>query len=107
MAAKQAPSSKILDQSPEIAVKSLASLIPTTTTETSKTTASSSKPRTVSITQKEKFMCTPRDLFECLVDPNRVKAYAGSDAQMSAEKGGKFKLFGGSVTGENVSVVRY
>lgn len=56
-------------------------------------------------TTTEKFRCSPRELFECLVDPARVRAYAGGDAIVSREKGGKFKLFGGSVEGENVQVV--
>jgi len=55
-------------------------------------------------TTTEKFHCSPRDLFECLVDSARVKAYAGGDATVSREKGGKFKLFGGSVEGENIEV---
>jgi len=57
-----------------------------------------------SFTITEKFLCRPRDLFECLVETNRVKAYAGGDAIVSQEKGGKFRLFGGSVEGENVEV---
>lgn len=55
---------------------------------------------------KEKFRCSPGDLFECLVNPARVKAYAGGDAIVSREKGGTFKLFGGSVEGENLEVVK-
>jgi len=57
-----------------------------------------------SFTLTEKFLCRPVDLFECFIDSNRVKAYAGGDAIASREKGGKFKLFGGSVEGENVDV---
>lgn len=55
---------------------------------------------------KEKFRCSPGDLFECLVNPARVKAYAGGDAIVSREKGGTFKLFGRSVEGENLEVVK-
>jgi len=57
-----------------------------------------------SFTVTEKFMCSPHDLFECFIDNARVKAYAGSDATVSREKGGKFRLFGGSVEGENIEV---
>jgi activator of HSP90 ATPase len=57
-----------------------------------------------SFTIKEKFMCSPEDLFWCLTDPQRVKVYAGSDAEISPEKGAKFKLFGGSVQGENLEI---
>jgi len=52
----------------------------------------------------EKFMCTPHDLFMCLVETNRVKAYAGSDAVASVQKNGLFSLFGGNVVGENLEV---
>jgi activator of HSP90 ATPase len=57
-----------------------------------------------SFTVTEKFLCSPTDLFECFIDNARVKAYAGGDASVSREKGGKFRLFGGSVEGENVEV---
>jgi len=60
--------------------------------------------KSTSFTLKDKFVCRPVDLFECFVEPNRVKAYAGGDSQISREKGGKFKLFSGSVEGENVEV---
>jgi len=80
---------------------------PATATPTPKPTPSApvkSGARLANITLTEKFMCPPRDLFSCFVDPNRVKAFAGGDAVMNGEKGGKFSLFGNSVTGENVEV---
>jgi len=81
------------------------SLSPTTSTSQSTSpSTSSSEMRTCTITMKEKFLCTPRDLFDCLVVPARVKAYAGGDADISAQKGSKFSLFGGSVSGEIVNV---
>jgi len=49
-------------------------------------------------------VCSAQELFWCLVEPARVKAYAGGDAIVSKEKGGKFKLFGGYVEGENLEV---
>jgi len=70
-----------------------------TTTPTDKKATS-----TTSFTISENFGCSPNDIFEALVDSNRVKAYAGGDAQVSREKGGKFALFGGSVVGENLEV---
>jgi len=62
--------------------------------------------RTCSFTVKEKFVCGTEDLYMAFLEPNRVKAYAGGDAEMKPEKGGKFKLFGGYVTGENVELER-
>jgi len=57
-----------------------------------------------SFTITEKFLCSPRDLFECFVDNARAKSFAGGDSIVSREKGGKFRLFGGSVEGENIEV---
>jgi activator of HSP90 ATPase len=47
------------------------------------------------------------DLFPCFVDANRVKAYAGGDAQINPTKGGKFSMFGGAVSGEFVDIGNY
>lgn len=80
------------------------STTPTTSTAPAASTATKKPSKTVSFTTKEKFVCHAADIFMCLVDPNRVKAYAGSDAVVSNEVGGKFKLFGGYVEGENVEV---
>jgi len=57
-----------------------------------------------SFTITEKFTCRPADLFEALIDNNRVKVYAGGDSIVSREKGGNFSLFGGSVQGQNIEV---
>eukprot|EP01116_Phalansterium_solitarium_P023129 TRINITY_DN7948_c0_g1_i1.p1 TRINITY_DN7948_c0_g1~~TRINITY_DN7948_c0_g1_i1.p1 ORF type:complete len:379 (-),score=151.41 TRINITY_DN7948_c0_g1_i1:390-1526(-) len=64
--------------------------------------AKASSPTSFSLT--EKFMCRPMDLFECFLEQNRVRAYAGSDATISRAPGGKFSLFGGAVQGEIVEV---
>eukprot|EP01118_Nematostelium_gracile_P010469 TRINITY_DN360_c0_g1_i1.p1 TRINITY_DN360_c0_g1~~TRINITY_DN360_c0_g1_i1.p1 ORF type:complete len:347 (-),score=90.34 TRINITY_DN360_c0_g1_i1:4-1044(-) len=69
------------------------------------TSSDSPKPRSLdSFTITEKFMCRPVDLFEALIDVNRVRAYAGGDAQVSRDKGGAFFLFGGSVQGQNIEI---
>jgi len=74
----------------------------TVTTKHSPSTSKESKFESFTLT--DKFLCRPEDLFECLIDSNHVKAYSGGDAIVSREVGGKFKLFGGSVEGENVEV---
>jgi activator of HSP90 ATPase len=89
---KQAPSAK-LDQI-ETAVAAPTSQ-PTTTVVTKK-----SGVRVTNITLKEKFICRAMDLIQCFIEPNRVKAYAGGDSNITGEKGGKFSLFGGAVQGE-------
>jgi len=60
--------------------------------------------RTCSFVIKEKFVCSAQDLFWCLVDPIRVRAYAGQDAIIAKEKGSKFRLFNGYIEGENTEV---
>jgi len=111
---KQQPSAKLLDKMeitptttptstpiPTPTSKPTSSPTPTATTE-----KKDSKPMQFSsFTLKEKFVCSPRDLFECFLHPGRVKAYAGGDALINADQGCKFKLFGGSVEGENVEVI--
>jgi len=76
---------------------------PTPSTQSTQSTPTKQVITTFSL--KESFLCRPVDLFECLMDGNRVKAYAGGDARMSKEKGFKFSMFSGSVTGENIEVI--
>jgi len=103
---KEQPSAKVLDK-----VDVTPTTSPTTSpaevkaTETKKASTSVSIDKNVTIVVKDKFFCTPRDLYESLLFPGRVKAYAGTDAEVSMEKGGKFKLFGGSVVGENLELI--
>lgn len=91
---------------------------PSTTPATSTSTSSSSSnineklnvksttiAKTSNFTLTEKFVCTPRDIYESLLIPARVKAYSGGDSEISPEQGAKFKLFGASVTGENIELI--
>jgi len=103
MPPKQQPSNSIekLDSSPaEVAAKTSSP----TPTPTPSVTSKPSGPRLVSVNVSEKFMCRPMDLYQCFVELNRVKAYAGGDATMEGSKGGKFSLFGGAVKGEFVEL---
>jgi len=108
-----APSPANIDINDKDAVAELVNKLPelnkpvvnTTKTSTPSTTAST-KTRTSTVNVTEKFVCGAEELYMSLIDPNRVKAYAGGDAEMKSEVGGKFKLFGGYVTGENVSLER-
>jgi len=47
------------------------------------TASKPSAPRLVNVELTEKFLCRPMDLFQCFIEPNRVKAYAGGDAQVN------------------------
>jgi len=102
---KQAPTTKLDHLEQTLAEKAAAAEAEKKAAKT--TTATSSKsagPRLTNVSVTDKFVCRPMDVFVCFVEPNRVKAYAGGDAQISGEKGGKFSLFGGAVTGENVEI---
>lgn len=53
--------------------------------------------RTVELT--ERFYCRATDVFECLVDENRVRAFTMAPATSAPSPGGPFSWFGGSVEG--------
>ncbi|XP_033107290.1 activator of 90 kDa heat shock protein ATPase homolog 1-like [Anneissia japonica] len=54
---------------------------------------------TTKLTCTEKFNCAVEDIYQVLTDPKKVEAFTRSSAEMEVEKGGKFSLFGGNVTG--------
>lgn len=56
------------------------------------------------VTDKQKFQCSPGDLYRALTDKDMVKAYTRSEVKMNVEKGGQFILFGGNITGEFVEL---
>lgn len=58
--------------------------------------------KTISLT--EKFNCSPKHLYEILMDENRWKGFTQSNARISKEVGGEFSIFDGSVTGRNVEL---
>jgi len=110
---KDAPSAKVLDKEEVFAAlktadKTAAATAPTAAapTPTSSSSSSKSSVATASFTMKEKFLCSPDDLYSTILEPNRVRAYAGSDADIAPEAGKKFSLFGGNVKGENVELER-
>ena len=59
-----------------------------------------------SIELREEFYCRPSDLFECYMDPNRVRAYTGSDAKIVPKVGESFSLFNGSIEGKQIEIVQ-
>ena len=91
---KQAPSNKLekLEETKQV------------TPPPTSVTVKSSGPRLVNINVTDKFVCRPIDIFQCFIETNRVRAYAGSDAQVDGKNGGKFSLFGGAVVGEFVEI---
>jgi activator of HSP90 ATPase len=63
----------------------------------------SAKPKSKSIggsvTITEEYFCSPKDLYDCFTDMNRIRAYTGSSAEVDPRPGGKLSMFGGSVEG--------
>jgi hypothetical protein len=53
-----------------------------------------------SIELKEKFYCAKHDIYEVFTDARRIMAFSQSPAEVTAEVGGAFSMFGGSVQGK-------
>jgi len=103
---KDAPSAKVLDKDEVFSALKTADKAATTPQTQPTTATKASKVATSSFTTKEKFLCSPDDLYSTILEPNRVRAYAGGDADISPEVGKKFSLFGGNVQGENITLER-
>ena len=96
-AGTSAPSSSSAAASPAAAPAKSATAASNASTTT--TTSSGQTLQVKTISQTVKFETDSRAIFETLLDAGRVSAFTGSAAQISAEKGSAFKLFGGSVVG--------
>ncbi|CAB3258011.1 unnamed protein product [Arctia plantaginis] len=58
------------------------------------------KIETKSIEISEKFQCRAREFYDALTRIEMVTAFTQGHVKMEVEKGGKFALFGGNITGE-------
>eukprot|EP01095_Lingulamoeba_sp_RSL-Kostka_P003114 TRINITY_DN1400_c3_g1_i1.p1 TRINITY_DN1400_c3_g1~~TRINITY_DN1400_c3_g1_i1.p1 ORF type:complete len:373 (+),score=109.44 TRINITY_DN1400_c3_g1_i1:58-1176(+) len=63
------------------------------------------KIKTKTITQIVKFSAPTSEIYECLIDSQRLSAFTGTDASISRDVGSKFKLFDGNIEGEIVELV--
>lgn len=57
------------------------------------------------VTMTESFKCTAQEIYRALTVPEMVQAFSHGPCKVEAEKGGKFELFGGSVTGTFTGLV--
>lgn len=57
------------------------------------------------LTATEEFKCSVNELYRALTDREMVRAFTHNLAQFDAQKGGKFSLFGGNVSGEFTELV--
>ncbi|XP_063804276.1 activator of 90 kDa heat shock protein ATPase homolog 1 [Pseudophryne corroboree] len=59
---------------------------------------------TCKVTMKETFLTSPEELYRVLTQQELVQGFTHSPATLEAEKGGKFQLLGGNVSGEFVEL---
>lgn len=55
--------------------------------------------------EKEEFKCRAEDLYRALTDKEMVQAFTSGPVSMEVEKGGRFSLLNGNITGEFVELV--
>ncbi|XP_028941645.1 activator of 90 kDa heat shock protein ATPase homolog 1 [Antrostomus carolinensis] len=60
---------------------------------------------TCKISLKDTFLTSPEELYRVFVTQEMVQAFTHAQAALEADKGGKFQLLDGSVTGEFVDLV--
>lgn len=77
----------------------------TTTPTTSSKTKKGSKVNTTTLEDTVEFQTSAHELYETLLDTQRVCAWTRGPAKISKEKGSKFELFNGNVRGELLETV--
>ncbi|XP_062616577.1 activator of 90 kDa heat shock protein ATPase homolog 1-like [Saccostrea cucullata] len=63
------------------------------------------KIHTKKIVGKEEFKCRAEDLYRALTDVQMVQAFSASPVEMEVEKGGRFSLLHGNITGDFVELI--
>eukprot|EP01091_Cochliopodium_minus_P020225 TRINITY_DN876_c0_g1_i1.p1 TRINITY_DN876_c0_g1~~TRINITY_DN876_c0_g1_i1.p1 ORF type:complete len:344 (+),score=103.34 TRINITY_DN876_c0_g1_i1:46-1032(+) len=53
---------------------------------------------------KYTFQANPADLYDCLLNPQKIQAYTRSPAQCENKVGGKFSFYSGAIVGEIVEL---
>jgi activator of HSP90 ATPase len=57
------------------------------------------------IRQKVTFKASPHDIYESLMDEKKHAQITGAEVKLSRKVGGKFNIWDGSITGENLELV--
>jgi activator of HSP90 ATPase len=57
-----------------------------------------------SIRQTATFKTTPHEVYEILMDSKRHGQFTGGEAKISRKVGGKFTIYGGDISGENLEL---
>lgn len=68
--------------------------------------APKSKEDVKTIKMTVELLASARDIFDALLEPQRVQIWTRSKVQISKQPGSQFSLFDGNITGEIVSVVQ-
>jgi activator of HSP90 ATPase len=55
--------------------------------------------------QEVEFNASPQRIYQILLDSKQFSAFTGLPAEISAEAGGTFSMFGGRIVGRNVELV--
>lgn len=76
-----------------------------TTTTAAPAEKGSSKVNTTTLEDTVEFQTSAHELYETLLDTQRVCAWTRGPAKISKEKGSKFELFNGNVRGELLDAV--
>jgi activator of HSP90 ATPase len=58
------------------------------------------------IRQTITFEASPHEIYEMLMDSKKHSDFTGSTAKISREVGGKFTVWGGDISGENMELVK-
>lgn len=66
---------------------------------TSNSSDDSPIPIYTNITQNISFSAFPQDIYECLIDEDRIKAWSRAPVKITPVAGGSFSLFNGKITG--------
>ncbi|NWS42991.1 AHSA1 ATPase, partial [Probosciger aterrimus] len=77
----------------------------TSSTATSQSKSIGVKIPTCKISLKDTFLTSPEELYRVFITQEMVQAFTHAQATLEADKGGKFQLLDGSVTGEFVDLV--
>ena len=88
----------IIKQKTSINNNTTASSLSSTTSTQSK--SSSGKVNTTTLDDVVEFQTSAHELYETLLDAQRVSIWTRGPAKISKEKGSKFELFNGNVRGE-------
>ena len=58
-----------------------------------------------SIRQTATFKASPHEIYEMLMDSKKHSQFTGGEAKISRKEGGKFTVYGGDISGQNLELI--